>query len=122
MEELAAIGVEDSDVLEYKDDGFIELVLKILGLVCDGQNALLQVRWWSFYHVIAFTPLNTGLSERTTRQHKVCEPDCGDGSLSQSRLQQHQREDHRPGYRTLLHSGGIHFGEILPHSFVILPT
>ena len=31
------------DMLEYKDDGYIELVLKLLARVCDGQNMDLQV-------------------------------------------------------------------------------
>lgn len=31
------------DMLEYKDDGYIELVLKLLARVCDGQNTDLQV-------------------------------------------------------------------------------
>ncbi len=38
----AALNSQDSD-LDYRDDGFIELVLKILGLMCDGQNDILQV-------------------------------------------------------------------------------
>jgi len=29
--------------MEYEDDGYIELVLKVLGLMCDGQNTQLQV-------------------------------------------------------------------------------
>lgn len=29
--------------MEYEDDGYIELVLKVLGLMCDGQNGRLQV-------------------------------------------------------------------------------
>ena len=29
--------------LEYEDNGYIELVLKVLGLMCDGQNARVQV-------------------------------------------------------------------------------
>jgi hypothetical protein len=43
LAELAALSIEESDILEYKDDGYIELVLKILGLICDGQNKTLQV-------------------------------------------------------------------------------
>ncbi|ELT92253.1 hypothetical protein CAPTEDRAFT_194612, partial [Capitella teleta] len=42
LADLAAMSIEDGDILEYKDDGYIELVLKILGLVCDGQNQILQ--------------------------------------------------------------------------------
>lgn len=33
--------------MEYEDDGYIELVLKVLGLMCDGQNARLQVGSYS---------------------------------------------------------------------------
>lgn len=50
LAELAVMSMEDSDVLEYKDDGYIELVLKILGLVCDGQNLTLQV-WLQRFHI-----------------------------------------------------------------------
>lgn len=32
------------DMLEYKDDGCIELVLKVLARICDGQHVGLQVR------------------------------------------------------------------------------
>ena len=31
------------DMLEYRDDGFIELVLKLLARLCDGQHSGLQV-------------------------------------------------------------------------------
>lgn len=31
------------DMLEYKDDGYIELVLKLLARICDGQHEGLQV-------------------------------------------------------------------------------
>jgi hypothetical protein len=31
------------DMLEYKDDGYIELVLKLLARICDGQHVGLQV-------------------------------------------------------------------------------
>lgn len=31
------------DMLEYKDDGYIELVLKLLARICDGQHTGLQV-------------------------------------------------------------------------------
>lgn len=33
-----------ADMLEYKDDGYIELVLKLLARICDGQNSKLQVK------------------------------------------------------------------------------
>ena len=32
------------DMLEYKDDGYIELVLKVLARICDGQHVGLQVK------------------------------------------------------------------------------
>ena len=39
----AAMG-DNAAALDTRDDGFIELVLKMLGLMCDGQNDTLQVR------------------------------------------------------------------------------
>ena len=33
-----------ADMLEYKDDGCIELVLKVLARICDGQHTGLQVK------------------------------------------------------------------------------
>ncbi|CAD5113406.1 DgyrCDS2578 [Dimorphilus gyrociliatus] len=44
-EELEAMVKEslgDVGDMEYKDDGYINLVLKLLGLMCDGQNTTLQ--------------------------------------------------------------------------------
>ena len=29
--------------MDYKDEGYLELVLKVLGQMCDGQNQILQV-------------------------------------------------------------------------------
>ena len=50
LRELAALTLEaDGDELDYRDDGYIELVLKILGLMCDGQNRVLQVRASEWY-------------------------------------------------------------------------
>lgn len=41
---IAAAGLGGDDApIDTKDEGFIELVLKILGLMCDGQNTTLQV-------------------------------------------------------------------------------
>ena len=40
--EIEAMTAEEMD-MEYQDEGYIELVLKVLGLMCDGQNKLLQV-------------------------------------------------------------------------------
>lgn len=31
------------DMLEYKDDGYIELIFKLLARICDGQHFGLQV-------------------------------------------------------------------------------
>ena len=42
LAEIEAMAAEEMD-MEYEDDGYIELVLKVLGLMCDGQNARLQV-------------------------------------------------------------------------------
>ena len=42
LEELAYMTLEENDELDYKDDGYIELVLRIMGLMCDGQNRILQ--------------------------------------------------------------------------------
>lgn len=36
-----------SDMMEYNDDGYIELVLELLARICDGQNAELQVSYHS---------------------------------------------------------------------------
>ena len=37
------MSIEDDEDLEYKDEGYIELVLRIMALMCDGQNTTLQV-------------------------------------------------------------------------------
>ena len=45
-----------SDMMEYNDDGYIELVLELLARICDGQNAELQVSYHSstlFYSFIS---------------------------------------------------------------------
>ena len=44
------------DMLEYKDDGYIELVLKLLARVCDGQNTDLQVELLSKGHHVICLP------------------------------------------------------------------
>ena len=36
---------ENSVLHLYKDDGYIELVLKVLASMCDGQNIVLQVNY-----------------------------------------------------------------------------
>ena len=30
--------------LQYKDEGYLELMLRVMALMCDGQNTLLQVK------------------------------------------------------------------------------
>ena len=40
--------------MEYQDDGYIELILKVLGLMCDGQNARLQVRMYLVISVLDY--------------------------------------------------------------------
>ena len=35
---------DDSSSAEYRNDGYIELVLKVMARMCDGQNKQLQVR------------------------------------------------------------------------------
>lgn len=37
------------DMLEYKDDGYIELIFKLLARICDGQHFGLQVQGVSQY-------------------------------------------------------------------------
>ena len=44
LEALIASAGEMPTDLEFKDDGYIELVLRILGLMCDNQHVGLQVR------------------------------------------------------------------------------
>ena len=39
---MAFSQMQESIDLEYRDDGYLQLVLKILGLMCDGQNQVLQ--------------------------------------------------------------------------------
>ena len=43
LKELTENAVELSDDLDFKDDGYIELVLRVLGLMCDNQKKGLQV-------------------------------------------------------------------------------
>ena len=43
MLELTESAIGMSDDLEFKDDGYIELVLRVLGLMCDNQHKGLQV-------------------------------------------------------------------------------
>ena len=33
----------DKEEMDYHDDGYIELVLRMMGSMCDGQNTILQV-------------------------------------------------------------------------------
>ena len=46
LKELTEGAVSMGDDLDFKDDGYIELVLRVLGLMCDNQKKGLQV---SFY-------------------------------------------------------------------------
>lgn len=39
------------DMLEYKDDGYIELIFKLLARICDGQHFGLQVQYISHNYV-----------------------------------------------------------------------
>jgi hypothetical protein len=43
MMELTEAALAMSDDLDFKDDGYIELVLRVLGLMCDNQHRGLQV-------------------------------------------------------------------------------
>lgn len=40
-----------AEMFQYKDDGHIELVLKLFARLCDGQNTGIQVLF-SFYYVM----------------------------------------------------------------------
>lgn len=44
LKELMDAAMSMSGDLEFKDDGYIELVLRILGLMCDNQHHDIQVR------------------------------------------------------------------------------
>ena len=44
--------MENDGLLDYSDDGYIELVLRILGLMCDGQNQTLQVTCNGYWHIM----------------------------------------------------------------------
>lgn len=39
------------DMLEYKDDGYIELIFKLLARICDGQHFGLQVQYISHVYM-----------------------------------------------------------------------
>lgn len=43
MEELTEKALSMSQDMDFKDDGYIELVLRVLGLMCDNQYKGLQV-------------------------------------------------------------------------------
>ena len=51
--EIEAMASQEMD-MEYQDDGYIELILKVLGLMCDGQNARLQVRMYLVISVLDY--------------------------------------------------------------------
>ena len=42
LTDLVRMSMADTD-LDYHDDGYIEIVLKMMGLMCDNQNTVLQV-------------------------------------------------------------------------------
>lgn len=42
LQELVAHAMEMTTELDFKDDGYIELLLRILGLMCDNQHKGLQ--------------------------------------------------------------------------------
>ena len=48
---------DQKDFADYKDEGYIELVLKILGLMCDGQNKILQVIFISIYNTVCIASI-----------------------------------------------------------------
>ena len=58
MMELTEGALAMSDDLEFKDDGYIELVLRVLGLMCDNQHKGLQVHALElyFYHLFYTNP------------------------------------------------------------------
>ena len=41
---MAALKEEEMEEIDQKDDGYIELVLRVLARMCDGQHSGLQVR------------------------------------------------------------------------------
>ena len=41
---MAALKEEEIEEIDQKDDGYIELVLRVLARMCDGQHSGLQVR------------------------------------------------------------------------------
>lgn len=43
LEAAIAVTMKDDFNPDYRDDGYITLVLRIMGLMCDGQNKTLQV-------------------------------------------------------------------------------
>lgn len=44
LQELMEAAMSMSGDLEFRDDGYIELVLRILGLMCDNQHHDIQVQ------------------------------------------------------------------------------
>ncbi len=49
-EEDLEVAHEPLQSLQQKDEGYIELVLRVLAGMCDGQNAVLQVRYCHHWH------------------------------------------------------------------------
>lgn len=56
LQELMEAAMSMSGDLEFRDDGYIELVLRILGLMCDNQHHDIQVQWFLLFlnHVTYF--------------------------------------------------------------------
>lgn len=48
------------DMLEYKDDGYIELIFKLLARICDGQHFGLQVYVYVDINVCWMSPGGIG--------------------------------------------------------------
>lgn len=56
LQELMEAAMSMSGDLEFRDDGYIELVLRILGLMCDNQHHDIQVQQFLLFlnHVTYF--------------------------------------------------------------------
>lgn len=46
----------DTSAFDYRNDGYIELVLKVMARMCDGQNKHLQVSLWEEFLIFPFFP------------------------------------------------------------------
>ena len=43
LTQLVEESMEEEAEMDYHDDGYMELMLRMMGLMCDGQNTTLQV-------------------------------------------------------------------------------